>query len=168
MIIAKRAKSALILLSSLAIGLVLGSCASNRTGSTPALYARLDQAGQSFDPAISVSMINGYRRDRGLSPLILDQNLSQEAQMRASAAAEADKSTPGEVPALKNEETPDGKTIRLSAGYRTAAEAFSGWRDVPAHNAALVSKQASRIGIAAYYVPSSRYKIYWALVTVTR
>ena len=88
--------------------------------------------------------------------------------MRASAAAEADKSTPGEVPALKNEETPDGKTIRLTAGYRTAAEAFSGWRDVPAHNAALVSKQASRIGIAAYYVPSSRYKIYWALVTVTR
>jgi len=168
MIIAKRAKSALILISSVALGLVLGSCASNRTGSTPALYARLDQAGQSFDPAISVSMINGYRRDRGLSPLILDQNLSQEAQMRASAAAEADKSTPGEVPALKNEETPDGKTIRLSAGYRTAAEAFSGWRDVPAHNAALVSKQASRIGIAAYYVPSSRYKIYWALVTVTR
>ena len=168
MIIANRAKSALILVSSVALGLVLGSCASNRTGSTPALYARLDQAGQSFDPAISVSMINGYRRDRGLSPLILDQNLSQEAQMRASAAAEADKSTPGEVPALKNEETPDGKTIRLSAGYRTAAEAFSGWRDVPAHNAALVSKQASRIGIAAYYVPSSRYKIYWALVTVTR
>lgn len=168
MIIANRAKSALILVSSVALGLVLGSCASNRTGSTPALYARLDQAGQSFDPAISVSMINGYRRNRGLSPLILDQNLAQEAQMRASAAAEADKSTPGEVPALKNEETPDGKTIRLSAGYRTAAEAFSGWRDVPAHNAALVSKQASRIGIAAYYVPSSRYKIYWALVTVTR
>lgn len=168
MIMAKRGKSALILLSSLALGLALGSCASNRTDSTPALYTRLDQAGQSFDPAISVAMINGYRRNHGLSPLVLDQNLSQEAQMRASAAAEADKSTPGEVPALKNEETADGKTIRVSAGYRTAAEAFSGWRDVPAHNSALLSKHATRIGLAAHYVPASRYNIYWALITTSR
>ena len=168
MIMAKQGKSALILLSSLAISLALGSCASTRTSSTPALYARLDQGGQSFDPAISVSMINGYRRDRGLSPLVFDDSLAREAELRATAAAEADKSTPGEVPVLKNEETPDGKTIRLSAGYRTAAEAFSGWRDVPAHNAALLSKQATRIGIATRYVPSSRYKIYWALITTSR
>lgn len=168
MIIANRGKSALFLLSTLTLSLVLGSCASNRTDSTPALYARLDQAGQSFDPAISVSMINGYRRDRGLSPLVFDDSLAREAEIRATAAAEADRSTPGEVPVLKNEETPDGKTIRVSAGYRTAAEAFSGWRDVPAHNAALLSRQATRIGLAAYYVPASRYKIYWALITASR
>jgi uncharacterized protein YkwD len=113
-------------------------------------------------------MINGYRRDRNLPPLIFDATLAREAEVRAANAAEADRSTPGEVPALKNEETPDGKTIRLSAGYRTAAEAFSGWRDVPAHNAALLSRQATRIGIAAYYVPSSRYRMYWALVTSIR
>jgi uncharacterized protein YkwD len=163
-----RGKSALILMSTLVVGLALGSCGSNRTSSTPGLYTRLDQAGQAFDPVISVSMINGYRRDRNLPPLIFDATLAREAEVRAANAAEADRSTPGEVPALKNEETPDGKTIRLSAGYRTAAEAFSGWRDVPAHNAALLSRQATRIGIAAYYVPSSRYRMYWALVTSIR
>ena len=49
-----RGKSALILMSTLVVGLALGSCGSNRTGSTPGLYMRLDQAGQSFDSAISV------------------------------------------------------------------------------------------------------------------
>lgn len=162
------AKATLIVISTLIVGLMLGSCGPNRGVPTPALYARLDQADQSFDPEISVSMINGYRRDRGLSPLVFDATLAREAESRASNAAMADRSTPGEVPALRNEETPDGKTIRLSAGYRTAAEAFSGWRGVPAHNAALLSRQATRIGVAAYYVPSSRYKVYWALVTNSR
>ncbi|MFM8701888.1 MAG: CAP domain-containing protein [Hyphomicrobiales bacterium] len=161
-------RSALIVTSALIVGLTLGSCGPDRTVSMSALYTRLDQAGQSFDPALSVSMINGYRRDRGLPPLVFDATLAREAELRASNAAKADRSTPGEVPDIKNEETPDGRTIRLSAGYRTAAEAFSGWRDVPAHNAALLSRQATRIGVAAHYWPSSRYRMYWAIVTSTR
>ena len=52
----------------------------------------------------------------------------------------------------------------ISAGYHTLAEAFSGWRDSPPHRANMLKAGVSRIGIAAVYTPSSKYKVYWALI----
>lgn len=52
----------------------------------------------------------------------------------------------------------------LSAGYRTLAEAFSGWRDSPEHNAVMLAPGATRMGIATAYAPGSKYKVYWALL----
>src|ERR1019366_2236793 len=60
----------------------------------------------------------------------------------------------------------DAKTAaeNISAGYHTLAEAFSGWRDSPPHRANMLLKGATRIGIAAVYTPTSKYKVYWALI----
>ena len=60
----------------------------------------------------------------------------------------------------------DAKTAaeNISAGYHTLAEAFSGWRDSPPHRANMLLKGATRMGIAAVYTPSSKYKVYWALI----
>ena len=52
----------------------------------------------------------------------------------------------------------------LSAGYDTLAEAFSGWRQSPAHNARMLDARARRMGLAAVYAPGSKFKVFWALV----
>ena len=52
----------------------------------------------------------------------------------------------------------------ISAGYRTLAEAFSGWRDSPPHRANMLNASVTRMGIAAVYAPSSKYKVFWALI----
>ena len=52
----------------------------------------------------------------------------------------------------------------IGAGYHTLAEAFSGWRDSPPHRANMLLPGATRIGIAAVPAPSSKYKVYWALI----
>jgi uncharacterized protein YkwD len=57
-----------------------------------------------------------------------------------------------------------GAAENISAGYRTLAEAFSGWRDSPPHRANMLLKGATRMGIAAVYTPSSKYKVYWTLI----
>ena len=57
-----------------------------------------------------------------------------------------------------------GAQANLSAGYHTLAEAFSGWRDSPAHNAVMLAPRATRMGIATAYAPNSKYKVYWALL----
>ena len=52
----------------------------------------------------------------------------------------------------------------VGAGYRTLAEAFSGWRDSPSHNANMLLPDATKMGIATAYAPGSKYKVYWAFV----
>jgi uncharacterized protein YkwD len=52
----------------------------------------------------------------------------------------------------------------IGAGYHTLAEAFSGWRDSPGHKANMLLKGATHMGIAAVYVPNTKYKVFWALV----
>ena len=52
----------------------------------------------------------------------------------------------------------------IGAGYHTLAEAFSGWRDSPGHKANMLLKGATQMGIAAVYVPNTKYKVFWALV----
>jgi uncharacterized protein YkwD len=52
----------------------------------------------------------------------------------------------------------------IGAGYHTLAQAFSGWRDSPPHNANMLLRGATRMGIAAVYTPRSKYKVYWSLI----
>ena len=52
----------------------------------------------------------------------------------------------------------------VSAGYHTLAEAFSGWRQSPPHNANMLDPAVRRMGIATAYVPGSKYHVFWALV----
>ena len=57
-----------------------------------------------------------------------------------------------------------GAIENLSAGYDTLAEAFSGWRQSPAHNGRMLDARARRMGLAAVYAPGSKFKVFWALV----
>jgi len=86
---------------------------------------------------------------------VSDPALDATAQSLAGAYASAG-SAPGK---------PDGVVaMRLSAGYGTFAETFSGWRNSPADAAVLSTRPAQRAGLAAVYNPSSNYGVYWVLV----
>jgi uncharacterized protein YkwD len=52
----------------------------------------------------------------------------------------------------------------VSAGYHTLAEAFSGWRDSPPHRANMLSRDVTKLGIAASYAPNTKYKVFWTLI----
>ena len=53
--------------------------------------------------------------------------------------------------------------MKLSAGYATFAETFSGWRNSPADAVALKAT-AGKAGIAMAYNGSSTYGVHWVLV----
>lgn len=133
-------------------------------GPAPAFYQRLDE-GSSLDSQAAADMINAWRARKGLGPLTLDPALSEEARARAAGVAATDTSTWGETPKITAVAAGGTKrTERVSAGYRTLAEAFSGWRDSPQHNAVMLAPWATRLGIAAVDRPGTKYRVYWCLV----
>lgn len=153
---------------------VLAGCDKEPVSSdaTPSFYRRLDE-GASLDLDAALSFINGHRAKAGLAPLALDPALSAEARRRAASVAETDTSTWGETPSVGAQKVAAGqgpagagglRLERVSAGYRTLAEAFSGWRDSPQHNKVMLAPAGTRLGIAAIDRPGTKYRVYWDLI----
>jgi uncharacterized protein YkwD len=155
---------AIALGSALTAILALNGCSTPQAPEMSAIYARLDKSGSSIDAGAALSMINAYRQSKRLAPLSEDQALSSEAATIASTAAHEDKSTFGEMPDMAQGKVGAEKIIRVSAGYYTVAEAFSGWRGVPQHDAAMLSPNATKLGIATALAPNAKYKVYWTLI----
>ena len=149
--------------------LALAACTSETVvpKSEPSFYRNLARPGAELDAAAAASMISGYRANNGLPAVSLDPELSRLAAAQAAIMAKRDKLDHGKpfVARLKASGY-DAKTAaeNISAGYHTLAEAFSGWRDSPPHKANMLLKGATRMGIAAVYTSSSKYKVYWALI----
>ena len=131
----------------------------------PSLYRPLTTSSAQVDADAAREMISAYRRGRGLGPLAVDPGLQALAETEAAAMAAADRPSRAEI--VKTVALRSGfaePAANLSAGYHTLAEAFSGWRDSPAHNATMLEPGAGRMGIATAYAPGSKYKVYWALL----
>ena len=114
-------------------------------------------------------MISGYRSNNGLGGLTVDPELTKLAEAQAQAMAKRDKldhnvSRPFNARLKTSGYNAKAAAENVSAGYHTLAEAFSGWRDSPPHRANMLLKDATRMGIATAYVPSSKYKVYWSLI----
>jgi uncharacterized protein YkwD len=132
----------------------------------PGFYRRLDE-GAALDPQAALGLVNAHRARNGLGPLVLDEGLSAQAHGRAASMAAADTSTWGEMPTLTaggGAGTATVRSERASAGYRTVAEAFSGWRDSPPHNKVMLEPRGTRFGIAAVDRPGTKYRVYWDIV----
>lgn len=141
------------------------------TEHTPPFYQRLDIEGRRVDPASSLSMINQYRGNAGLAPLVWDPTLARIAQSQSSDMAASDRVHSTVEAGLDRELQAAGVPYasflaNFSAGYRTFAEAFSGWRESPRHNATMLSPRATRVGLATAYAPNSKYKVFWTLVVL--
>ena len=152
-------------------GLALAGCAGDNfvPKSEPSFYRSLAQPGAQLDAAAATSMISGYRANNGLPAVTLDPDLTRLAAAQASVMAKRDKldHNAGKpfVGRLKASGY-DAKTAaeNIGAGYHTLAEAFSGWRDSAPHRANMLLKGATRMGIAAVYTPTSKFKVYWTLI----
>lgn len=135
----------------------------------PAMYRSLAAAGAQVDADSARSMISLYRANKGLAPIAVDPGLQRiaEAQARAMAAdGKISHEAHGSLTQRLNV-AGYGKNIaveNVSAGYHTLAEAFSGWRDSPPHNANMLAPKMRRMGIATAYRPDAKYKVFWALV----
>ncbi|WP_373875311.1 CAP domain-containing protein [Methylobacterium trifolii] len=148
---------------------LLAGCAGDVTGTTsalPSLYLPLTTGTAQLDTGAARDMISAYRRNRGEPALALDPDLQRLAEAEAASMALADR--PSQAQTVRNAITRLGyasANANLSAGYHTLAEAFSGWRDSPPHNAVMLDPKATRMGIATAFAPGSKYKVYWALLT---
>ena len=151
-----------------AVALALGACASEQIPSQPSFYQNLTKGGE-LDPAAAASMISGYRQNNGLGPVSLDPALMQMAEQQARAMASKDKLDHNVAGSFKDRLRKSGYNAKtgaenVGAGYHTLAEAFSGWRDSPPHKANMLLRGATKMGIAAVYVPNTKYKVFWALI----
>lgn len=146
----------LALLGLFALGLAACSpSASPNIALSSGLTARMDAPGASLNRTEAIGIVNSYRSTTGAPALTADATLDSTAQ--ALAAQYASTGTPPSTPA--------GVTaIKLSAGYATFAETFSGWRNSPADAAVLTNGTARRGGVGVAYNASSNYGVYWVLL----
>jgi uncharacterized protein YkwD len=151
-----------LLLPALAVAVAafLGGCSSFAPGTAspaalaPALSARMDQPNARLDSVQAINLVNAYRATRNMPPLVADAGLNGTAQALANQYAQTN-IAPTKPQALAQ--------MKLSAGYPTFAETFSGWRNNAADAVGLAAS-ASKAGIAVAYNPTSSYGIYWVLV----
>lgn len=131
------------------------------------IYARLDDGVSRLDVDAAIDLINVYRGGRKLALLTRDSALEADAARRAGAAVGRIQSGAGmpRAPTIGENSAGQNRAAHVTAGYRTFAEAFSGWRESPAHEMAMSNPQARRIGLSAIAAPGTRYGVYWAIVT---
>ncbi|MEE7446418.1 hypothetical protein MRF4_00345 [Methylobacterium radiotolerans] len=147
---------------------LLGGCAAQPPSSAalPSIYLPLASNSAHIDVEAARDMISSYRRNRGAPPLTVDPELQRLAEAEAAAMALADRPSRAQtVKAAVERLGYANVNANLSAGYHTLAEAFSGWRESPPHDATMLAPGATRMGIATAYAPGSKYKVYWALLT---
>lgn len=113
----------------------------------------MDTPNASLDRAQAVDLVNSYRATIGLGPLTPDAGLDGSAQALVNQYAST-----GIAP-----KTPAGTTMKLSAGYATFGETFSGWRNNPA-DAAGMAAPATKAGVAVAFNGQSSYGVYWVLI----
>ena len=137
----------------------------------PTFYQDLASPTARVDEQKALSMLNQYRAQSGIAPLALDPRLNRIAEDYAKKMAAADKMG----------HDVDGKSLlgtrlksygyafsnageNVAAGYRTLAEAFSGWRQSPPHDRGMKDRDMTLMGIATAYNPNSKYKVFWCLI----
>ncbi len=153
-----------------ALALTAAACMSERM-QTPPFYQDMARVDSKVDTATAAQMISQYRSNNGLSPVSADPQLTAIAQSQAEAMAGAGSVqaslAPNQQLATRMASIGEPKTAaseNVSGGYRTFAEAFSGWRESPKHNDVLLARGATRMGIATAYAPNAKHKVFWSLV----
>ncbi|MCT8974564.1 CAP domain-containing protein [Microbaculum marinisediminis] len=150
---------------------LLTGCFGPDSGSRSPLYANLAEVAGDLDEASALGMVNAYRAKNGLSDVTLDDRLNGLARdyardLAAAASKGAAIRPDGKLEArlaAAGYETAEVKES-VSAGYYTLAEAFSGWRDSEPHRDTMLFEPAENLGIAAVYLPGTKYKVYWVLI----
>ncbi|WP_305988263.1 CAP domain-containing protein [Roseibium sp. MMSF_3544] len=150
--------------------IAIAACQSERFQQPP-FYRDLAKSDGEVDATTAAQMISQYRINNGLSAVAPDAQLTGIARSQADAMAAAGSVqaslAPDQQLATRMSSIGEPNTAaaeNVSAGYRTFAEAFSGWRESPKHNQVLLTQDATRLGIATAYSPNAKHKVFWSLV----
>lgn len=138
------------------VALTIAGCSAG--GGAPlssGLAARMDQPGANLNRAEALGIVNAYRATVGSGGLTADGGLDTNAQALAAAYAKS-----GTAPKMPD----DAVAMRVSAGYATFADTFSGWRNSPADAQVLAAGAATRAGVGVAYEANSTYGVYWVLI----
>ena len=120
-----------------------------------------------------LQLINDYRKDNGLGPLLLSDTLSVASERHSHdmaryhffahiTAASSYYAVGAEPWDRMRAEGYDYNTFmgeNIAVGYESAEAAFAAWRRSPSHNAAMLDGRYRVIGIARIHPPGSRW--YW-------
>ncbi|WP_181704638.1 CAP domain-containing protein [Chthonobacter rhizosphaerae] len=157
----------------LAAPLVLAACQTEKAAvaTKPTFYEDLASPTAQVDQQRALSMINQYRLRNGSGPLSLDPELGRIARAYAREMAAADRMSHSlsDEARLGNRLKANGYAFEaagenIAAGYRTLAEAFSGWRESPAHDRGMKDRDMTHMGIGTAFNPNSKYKVFWCLI----
>lgn len=151
--------------------MVLAGCAgdNNMLAGLPSFYQSLATVDAKLDVKAAQSMISGYRKNNGLGMVSIDPELMKLAEEQAHAMATRNKLSHDvwRPFAERIRDTTFDASVaveNVAAGYDNLAEAFSGWRESPAHRANMLNPDVTKMGIAAVYAPQSKYKVFWSLI----
>ncbi|MEM8794947.1 MAG: CAP domain-containing protein [Pseudomonadota bacterium] len=150
---------------------VLSGCASDfdGVGGQPAFYRNLESPTAVLDLNDAQQTISQYRSANGLGQLVLDPELVTIAQNHANAQARRGRmshNAGGSLGSrLKTLSEPRGAAVEnVGAGYRSFAQAFSGWRNSKGHNENMLNTKVTRMGIAKAVNPNTKFKVFWTLI----
>jgi uncharacterized protein YkwD len=135
----------------------------------PLIYASVAEPGAVLNADAARDIINAYRQNKGLTPVVLDAVLMTEASRQVAAMAAGGDVSRGARTDIRARLAAAGLGQRqsresVSAGYFTISDAFSGWRGSPVHDATLTLPHGRRMGIAAEHRAGSRHNVYWSLI----
>ena len=121
-----------------------------------------------------VSLINGYRAENGLGPLVTSPALTQAAQWMSEDMAgngqlshtdSLGRGNVGRLAAFGYDCTAYNTWCgeSLAAGTATAWETLDAWRKSPVHNDLLLNADFVALGIGCAYNQGSTYGWYWVI-----
>jgi uncharacterized protein YkwD len=159
--------------AAIVLTLLLAGCAAEAPVQEPAMYANMANPGARLDTLAAATMISQYRQNNGLGTVEVDPELVRLAETQSLAMASQNKLDHDVKAPLARRLNASGYPANVavenvSAGYHTLAEAFSGWRDSPPHNANMLKNGVTKLGIAASYAPNTKYKVFWTLILASR
>jgi uncharacterized protein YkwD len=130
-----------------------------------------DYTHTALDPESARTLINAYRKSKGLKPLTLNPELTAAAKAHSRDLARWDRishfGSDGSNPWDRVKRT--GYHARLAAenvgtGQIDFQEVMRGWKESPGHNKNLLLPDARDMGIALVQDPKSEFKSFWTLV----
>ncbi len=116
-------------------------------------------------------LVNNYRRQNGLSPLVLSPALITAAQNHSASMANSNyfshtgldgRSHQDRLLDLGYVSIYSGECI--SSGLERATDTFNGWRNSPAHNSIMLGSNYNAVGIGRAFNQNSTYRWNWTAV----
>lgn len=113
-------------------------------------------------------LINAFRAEHGLKPVMIDRDLVRAAEFQVVAMASKDVLSHDVVGDFNTRMNAAGfsraaAAENVGAGHQSVENAIKSWIASPRHRDNMLMKEATRIGLVRGSASGNRYSSYWAL-----